>query len=126
MKFTASENAAGHGPHIVIVNPVTGTCDPDVVTVKQSHGKGVQITFKIDPHAGPTWRWSQNPNPIVVDAPSGIFSGGVNPGGNGKGPVLVFDRNLPSDIGVFKYTATLIESGSSDPVSIDPSVANEL
>ena len=121
-----SANAANGPQHIVIVNPVNGTCSPDVITVKQSHGRGVQIMFKIDPRAGPKWRWSQSPHPIVVDAPEGVFSGGVNPGGNGKGPVLVFDRNLPSDVGTYKYTAALIEEGASEPVIIDPSIVNEL
>jgi len=110
----------------VLVNPVARTCDPDKITIKQDQGQGVAILFQIDPKAGNSWRWSTTPNPIVVQAAAGKFSGGVNPGGNGKGPVTVNNRNLPTDIGVYKYTATLIQDGVSTPTVIDPSIENEL
>lgn len=107
---------------IVIVNPVAGTCDPDTVEITQDHGRGVAITFKIDPAVGNSWAWS--PNAIVVDGGGDIFTGGGHPGGNGKGNVQVFDRNLSSDTGTFKYTANLIKDGTT-PVAIDPSIQNK-
>jgi len=118
--------AVADQPITVLVNPATGTCTPDTVVVTQKHGKDVAIFFEIDPAAGDHWSWSSEPDPIVVEAPSGIFSDGKNPGGNGKGKVKLKNRNAPSDIGTYKYTATLIQAGSSTPVVIDPSIENKL
>jgi hypothetical protein len=124
--LTASPASADQ-PLRVLVNPVTKTCDPDVLKVSQKkHGKNVTIFFEIDPAAGPDWRWSTNPDPIVVDNGGGIFSDGKNPGGNGKGQVKLKDRNDNSDVGIFKYTANLINEATATPVAIDPSIENEL
>src|SRR6478609_8996549 len=102
----------------VIVNPVTGTCDPDTIVITKAQGQGVAIMFQIDPQAGRDWSWVTTPNPIVVQAPSGIFSDGAYPGGNGKGPVKLMNRNLPTDVGTYKYTATLIKDGDANPTII--------
>ena len=111
---------------VVRVNPVTLTCDPDSIVITQANGQGVAIMFQIDPQAGPDWRWSSTTTPIVVQAPNGIFSDGGFPGGNGKGPVRLTNRNLPADVGTYKYTATLIKDGDASPTVIDPSIINRL
>jgi hypothetical protein len=99
-------------PVTVLVNPVTGTCNPDV--------------FEIDPAAGNDWSWFDQPAAIVVQAPEGIFTDGKRPGGNGKGKVKLKNRNNHSDVGSYKYTAHLIQDGASTPVSVDPSIENKL
>ena len=121
---TPSKPAAVTSP-IVTVDPVTGVCNPDpIVIVRETLGQNVEILFKIAGGENSEWKWSTTPPPIVVKAPAGIFSGGENPGGNGKGPVLVRDRNAPTDNGRYKYTATLINSSNETKV-IDPEVVNE-
>ncbi len=112
-------------PPVVVVNPVTRTCNPDQVHINQQHGQGVAIFFVIDPAAG-NWSWSQSPDPIVLDNAGSIFSDGKHPGGNGKGRVRVLNRNLPSDIGAHKYTANLVQDGTGARVAIDPHIINEL
>jgi hypothetical protein len=124
--FAATTPAGAAPPVTVLVNPVTGTCNPDVVVVTQRHGKDVMIFFEIDPAAGNSWSWFDNPAAIVVQAPNGVFSDGQSPGGNGKGKVKLKNRNSPADLGTYKYTAHLIQNGSSTPVSIDPSIENKL
>jgi hypothetical protein len=124
--FVSAVPAVAAPPITVLVNPVNGTCTPDTVVVTQKHGKDVAIFFEIDPAAGDNWSWSSSPDPIVVQAPGGIFSDGKNPGGNGQGKVKLKNRNAPSDIGIYKYTATLIQAGSVTPVVIDPSIENKL
>ncbi|MEI6107903.1 MAG: hypothetical protein WCR49_12940 [Opitutae bacterium] len=123
--LAAVSATAAPGP-TVLVNPVTGTCSPDVVVITQKHGKDVTITFEIDPAAGDNWSWSADPEPIVVGGAGSVFSDGHHPGGNGKGKVKLKNRNLPADVGTYKYTANLIQAGSSTPVSIDPSIQNKL
>ena len=113
-------------PPVVVVNPVTKTCTPDQVHINQTHGRGVAIFFDIDPQAAGNWSWSQTPDPIVLDAPGGIFSDGKHPGGRGKNRVRILNRNLPSDIGSHKYTANLVEDKTGQRVSIDPHIVNEL
>ncbi|MEO7598974.1 MAG: hypothetical protein ABIV50_08575 [Opitutus sp.] len=112
-------------PPTVLVNPVTKTCNPDTVNITRAHGQGVAIFFEIDPAAGNGWRWSQNPNPIVVQAEDGKFSDGGHPGGNGKGRIRLLNRNLPGDAGSYKYTAALVQDGASQPTIIDPYIQNE-
>jgi hypothetical protein len=119
-------NAPNHPPR-VLVNPIAGTCEPDTVVITPAHGRGVAIIFEIDPAAGPDWKWSSHPHPIVVEDKAGdIFTDGHHPGGNGKGTVRLMNRNLPSDIGLFKYTAHLMKDGASTVTSIDPSIQNRL
>jgi hypothetical protein len=141
MKFTASVAASllsfglllavatpaiAAPPVTVLVNPVTGTCNPDVVSIYQSQGPNVIIFFEIDPAAGNDWSWFDQPAAIVVQAPEGIFTDGKRPGGNGKGKVKLKNRNNHSDVGSYKYTAHLIQDGASTPVSVDPSIENKL
>ena len=102
----------------VIINPVNKTCTPDPVLPK---GRNATIVFKID-QSCKDWAWS-GATPIVVTAPAGIFSGGDNPGGNGKGNVNVQDKN--DDDTIYKYSATLIQDGAASAVTIDPDIQND-
>lgn len=112
-------------PPTVLVNPVTGTCEPDTVSITRAHGQHAPIFFQIDPAAGKDWSWSRNPAPIVVEAEDGKFSDGAHPGGNGKGRLRLLNRNLPEDAGSYKYTVALIQDGASQPTIIDPYIRNE-